>query len=230
MNWLLVTKVYIVWATKVQRSYLSWHWRVMQILKKNWLVVWKNKEIWQIFNRPLESVKIRTLIPWSFCPKYGWDLFVQVFCAREINCPCKEVFSQIAQAIYCPPQGFWGGCTIFVILELYFFYYKSQWYVEVFYIFYIFFCIFTYFTYLEMIKYYQKTCGWNRSLRKLKICNKLSQIHYAKKSFLMVYVGTCDCYENIKIKLWSSISILKAWHVEILCYKKKMIVNFNYVL
>ena len=33
-NWLLVTKVYIVWTTKLQRSYLSWHWRDMQILKK----------------------------------------------------------------------------------------------------------------------------------------------------------------------------------------------------
>ena len=41
-NWLLVTKVYIVWATKVQRSYLSWHWGVMQILEKDWPVVWKN--------------------------------------------------------------------------------------------------------------------------------------------------------------------------------------------
>ena len=40
-NWLLVTKVYLVWATKVQRSYLSWQWREMQILKKNSLVVWK---------------------------------------------------------------------------------------------------------------------------------------------------------------------------------------------
>ena len=31
-NWLLVTKVYIASATKVQRSYLSWHWWVMRIL------------------------------------------------------------------------------------------------------------------------------------------------------------------------------------------------------
>ena len=68
-NWLLVTKVYIVWGTKVQRSYLLWHWRDMQILKKNWLVVWKKTwEIWQIFTRALESVKIRTLMG-SFCPK-----------------------------------------------------------------------------------------------------------------------------------------------------------------
>ena len=40
-NWLLETKVYIVWATKVQGSYPSWHWWVTQILKKNWLAVWK---------------------------------------------------------------------------------------------------------------------------------------------------------------------------------------------
>ena len=53
-NWLLVTKVYIVSATKVQRSYLSWNWSVMQILKKNWLLVWKKTwEIWQIFTRAL---------------------------------------------------------------------------------------------------------------------------------------------------------------------------------
>ena len=31
---LLVTKVYIVWATKVQRSFLSWHRRVMENLKE----------------------------------------------------------------------------------------------------------------------------------------------------------------------------------------------------
>ena len=57
-NWLLVTKVYIVWAAKVQRSYLSWQWRVMQILKKDWPLVWKKTwKIGQIFTRALESVK-----------------------------------------------------------------------------------------------------------------------------------------------------------------------------
>ena len=29
------------WAKKFQMSYVSWHWRVMQCLKKNWLMVWK---------------------------------------------------------------------------------------------------------------------------------------------------------------------------------------------
>ena len=36
---LLLNKSYKVSAKKVQKSYLSWHWRVIQILNKNWLVV-----------------------------------------------------------------------------------------------------------------------------------------------------------------------------------------------
>ena len=62
-NGLLLSKVYIVWAAKVQRNYLSWHRGVMQILKKDSPVVWKKTwEIWQIFTRALENVKIGTLI------------------------------------------------------------------------------------------------------------------------------------------------------------------------
>ena len=62
-NGLLLSKVWIAWAKKVQRSCLSWHWRVMQNLKKNWLVAWKMTwGILQIFTRALESVKIGTLI------------------------------------------------------------------------------------------------------------------------------------------------------------------------
>ena len=48
---------------------LQKYWGVMQILKKDWPVVWKKTwEIWQIFTRVLESVKIGTLMG-SFCPK-----------------------------------------------------------------------------------------------------------------------------------------------------------------
>ena len=65
-NWLLVTKVYIVWATNVERSYLSWHWRVMQILKKNWLVVWNR----QFGKFSPEHLKVSNLGLW-------WDPFVQ---------------------------------------------------------------------------------------------------------------------------------------------------------
>ena len=50
-------------------SYLSWHWRVMQNLKKKWLVVWKMTwGIWQTFTRALERLKIRALMG-SFNPK-----------------------------------------------------------------------------------------------------------------------------------------------------------------
>ena len=57
-NGLLLSKVHIVWAKKLQRRYLSWYWRVIQNLKENWLVVWKMTwGIWQIFTRALEIVK-----------------------------------------------------------------------------------------------------------------------------------------------------------------------------
>ena len=67
-NGLLLTKVYNVWAKKVQGSYLSWHQRVMKNLKKNWLVLpnmtW---EICQIFTRAPEVSKFG----------YWWDPFIQ---------------------------------------------------------------------------------------------------------------------------------------------------------
>ena len=37
----LLCKVYIVWARKVQRGYLSRHWRVIHNLERNWLVASK---------------------------------------------------------------------------------------------------------------------------------------------------------------------------------------------
>ena len=57
-NGLPLSKVYIVWARKGQRSYLSWHWRVMQNLERNWVVV--SNLTWgicQILTRTLESLK-----------------------------------------------------------------------------------------------------------------------------------------------------------------------------
>ena len=67
-NWILVTKKYIVFATKVQTSYLSWHWRDMEILKKNWLVVWK--KTWEFGKFSPEHLKVSKLEIW-------WDPFVQ---------------------------------------------------------------------------------------------------------------------------------------------------------
>ena len=54
---LLLLKVYKISAKKVQRSCVSWHWRLMQNLKKNWFVVSKLTRIWWIFIQALKSLK-----------------------------------------------------------------------------------------------------------------------------------------------------------------------------
>ena len=56
-DWSLLCKVYNVWPKKVQRSIFH-DTRVMQNLKKNWLVVWKMTwGIQQIFITTLENVQ-----------------------------------------------------------------------------------------------------------------------------------------------------------------------------
>ena len=53
---------------KVKKNYASWHWRVMQSLKKNWLFVPKMTwGIWWILMQAVESMKVCTLY---FCRKY----------------------------------------------------------------------------------------------------------------------------------------------------------------
>ena len=55
---LVLSKVYIVWAKKVQKSYLSWNWIGIQNLERNRLVVSKlAKRIWQILTWALETLK-----------------------------------------------------------------------------------------------------------------------------------------------------------------------------
>ena len=57
-NALLLSKVYIAWAKKVQMSYISSHWREIQNLERNLLVVSKlTCGIWQILTWALKSVK-----------------------------------------------------------------------------------------------------------------------------------------------------------------------------
>ena len=68
---LLLSIRYEVSAEKVQKSYLSWHARVIQTLKKNWLFIWKMPwRIWWILTREMESLKICTLMSY-FCRKYA---------------------------------------------------------------------------------------------------------------------------------------------------------------
>ena len=67
---LLLSVAYKFSAKKVQKNDLSWHWRVIQTLKKNWLFVWKMTwGIWWILTWVEESLKINTLMGY-FCRKY----------------------------------------------------------------------------------------------------------------------------------------------------------------
>ena len=66
---LLLLVAYKVLAKKIQKSYLSWHWRMIQTLKKNGLFVWKMTwGIWWVLTRAVESLKICTFIGY-FCQK-----------------------------------------------------------------------------------------------------------------------------------------------------------------
>ena len=67
---LLLLKVYKISAKKVQRSCVSWHWRLMQNLKKNWFVVSKLTRIWGILFGALKSLKnlhFDLSLPWKVC-------------------------------------------------------------------------------------------------------------------------------------------------------------------
>ena len=67
---LLMCKLFNAWPKKVERSYLSWHWRVMQKLKKNWLVVWKMT--WGIWQFAPEHWKVSKLGLW--CDPWQWRM------------------------------------------------------------------------------------------------------------------------------------------------------------
>ena len=75
---LLLLKVYKISAKKVQRSYVSWYWRLMQNLKKNRFVLLKVTGIWWIFIRALESLE-NLHFHWSLlCKIYNlWPKKVQ---------------------------------------------------------------------------------------------------------------------------------------------------------
>ena len=74
---LLLSKAYIYLDEKVElrvmsyeKSYVSWSWRVMQSLKKNWPLFPKMTwGIWWILMRAVESLEICNLMGY-FCRKY----------------------------------------------------------------------------------------------------------------------------------------------------------------
>ena len=50
LNVLLFNKLYNVWAKKVQKIYVWWHWSLMQNFNENWLVLSKMLwGLWQFF-------------------------------------------------------------------------------------------------------------------------------------------------------------------------------------
>ena len=67
---LLLSIAYKVSAEKVQKNYLSWHWKEIQTLKKNWLFVWKiTWGIWWTLTRAAESLRFALygLLLWKLC-------------------------------------------------------------------------------------------------------------------------------------------------------------------
>ena len=68
LDWILLSKAYENLDEKIQKSYVSWHWKVMESLKKNWLLAPKMTwEIWWIFTQPLKSPKIS--LRWTILSK-----------------------------------------------------------------------------------------------------------------------------------------------------------------
>ena len=66
-DWIRLSKVYKYLDEKVQKNYVSWNWRVMQSLKKKWLLVpKKTRGIWWISTRTVASLEICTLMCY-FC-------------------------------------------------------------------------------------------------------------------------------------------------------------------
>ena len=70
---LFLSKIYEVWAKKIQRSYLLWHWSVIQNFKNADLVV--SKMAWGIWRTSIiRAPKSLNIVHW-------WALFVQnIYC------------------------------------------------------------------------------------------------------------------------------------------------------
>ena len=99
---LLLYKSYKVSAKKVRKSYLSWHWRVMQSLKENWLVVsnmtW---EIWWFFTQPLKSLNI----------SFQWAPFVQNIQGSSNKNTEELSFTTLNSDAKLRPGGFHNGIS-----------------------------------------------------------------------------------------------------------------------
>ena len=62
-DWLFLSKVYEVWAKKIQRCYISWHWTVMQNFNKLWPCGY-SKMAWGISWTFIRSLKVWKIVHW----------------------------------------------------------------------------------------------------------------------------------------------------------------------
>ena len=87
---ILLLKVYKISAKNVQRSSVSWYWRVVQNLKKNQFFVSKITRIWWILIRALKSLK-NLHFDWSLlCKVYNvWPKKVQRSIFHDTEESCK---------------------------------------------------------------------------------------------------------------------------------------------
>ena len=83
----LFSKSYKILDEKVQRSHVSWNWRVIQSLKKTWLLI--PKMTWWIWW--VASLKTCTLMC-SFCKKY---IMLEPKKYRGDMCHCTEEWCKI---------------------------------------------------------------------------------------------------------------------------------------
>ena len=89
---LLFSKAYKVLDEKVQKSYVSWHWRVMQSLKKNWLLVPEmTRGIQLTLMRAVASLEICSLMC-CFCWKY---IMFELKKYRGVTCHNTEEWCKI---------------------------------------------------------------------------------------------------------------------------------------
>ena len=69
---LLLLKVHKISAKKVQRSYVSWHWRMMQSLQKSWFTVSKMTRIRWTLTWAHESLSLKIV-------HFDWFLLCKVY-------------------------------------------------------------------------------------------------------------------------------------------------------
>ena len=94
---LLLTIAYKVSAKEVQKNYLSWHWKVIQTLKKSCLLVWKIAwGIWWTLTRAIENLKICILMDY-FCRKYV------MFEIKNTEKLCREKWLMVSEMV----KGIW---------------------------------------------------------------------------------------------------------------------------